>query len=121
MLMTNKITAVVCVLALVLSGLFFVQYQKVSSELAQVKTQLTGRAQDTKVVAFLNLFIDKVLKAKSEIDFETRLQLENAVRELNNPEILAQWRKFVESPNESQAQLEVKDLLALLARQLTVK
>ncbi|MBU4332178.1 hypothetical protein KKD19_05955 [Patescibacteria group bacterium] len=55
-----------------------------------------------------------MLKAETEIDFETRLNLENAVRNLDDEEILSQWNKFVNSGNEIQAQVEVKNLLEAL-------
>ena len=67
---------------------------------------------------FTKLFITQVLRADGEVDFETRLKLENAVRELNDQNILAQWQKFVESETEEEAQEEVKNLLGMLVNKI---
>lgn len=75
---------------------------------------------NVKVVNFASLFVSRVLQADREVDFETRLMLENAVRELKDAEILEQWRRFVESGSEAEAQGEVKKLLALLIAKITV-
>ena len=69
---------------------------------------------NAKIVNFLDLFIKKVLSAEGEVSFEDRLKLENAVRDLDNDEVLNQWEKFVNSSTEDQVQREVKTLLQLL-------
>ena len=90
--------------------------------LKNIPTAVVAEAPvNLKVVNFLKLFIDKVLKADKEIDFETRLQLENGVRDLNDKEILAAWQKFTASKTEAEAQLEVNSLLTLLVGKLEVK
>jgi hypothetical protein len=73
-----------------------------------------------KVLLFTQLFIEKVLKTETEVNFETRLKLENLVRELNNEEILNKWQKFIESETEVEAQIEVKDLLQILVNSIKV-
>jgi len=65
--------------------------------------------------------IEKVLKAETEVDFETRLKLENAVRNLEDKEILARWSKFIESKTEAGAQEEVKNLLEALVNKIKIK
>ncbi len=74
-----------------------------------------------KVLEVSKLFIEKVLKAETEVDFETRLKLENAVRNLGDQEIMNQWQKFVNSKTEIQAQIEVKNLLEILVNKIKVK
>jgi hypothetical protein len=73
------------------------------------------------VAEFNQLFVEKVLKAQGEIDFDTRLQLENAARAVGDKDILAQWQKFTDSKTEAEAQAEVKNLLSLLANKTTNK
>ena len=73
-----------------------------------------------KVLEFTKLFIGKVLKAKTEVDFETRLKLENAVRNLEDKEIMIEWSKFIESKTEDGAQEEVKNLLEMLINKIKV-
>ncbi len=82
-----------------------------------METQKTNE----KVLEFAKLFIEKVLKAKTEVDFETRLKLENAVRNLDDEEILVQWQKFTESKIEAEAQEEVKNLLEMLVNKIRIQ
>ncbi len=82
------------------------------------KKQIINQEQDNKIISFLNLFILKVLKADGEVSFEDRLQLENDVRNLKNEEILNQWERFTESSSEEQVQIEVKNLLELLVKNI---
>ncbi|MEK9132272.1 MAG: hypothetical protein AAB606_00995 [Patescibacteria group bacterium] len=86
------------------------------NEQLRVKTQ----TMNEKILDFNKYFIDKVLKAEGEIDFETRLKLETAVRNLNDNDILALWQKFVESKDEISAQKNVQNLLEILATKIKV-
>lgn len=66
---------------------------------------------------FLKLFVDKVLDANGkEVDFETRLKLENEARRLGDADILEQWKKFTNSKTEADAQTQTKELLKLLVK-----
>ena len=106
---------IVLVIILVFSNIFFAAKYFTSREQAsQSQVLLKNKANNEKILEFTQLFIEKVLKAKGEVDFETRLKLETSVRDLGDPEILAQWDKFIESDSEDQAQEEVKNLLSLL-------
>ncbi len=82
---------------------------------------MESQKTNEKVLDFTKLFIEKVLKAETEVDFETRLKLENAVRNLGDEEILTQWQKFTESKTEAEAQEEVKNLLEMLLEMLVNK
>jgi len=113
---------VVIILFLLAGNIYFVvQYSAVKKELKETRIELQTKEFNEKILNFTSLFIAKVLKAEGEIDFETRLQLENAVRNLNDSEILAQWQKFVESKTEIQAQTKVKNLLELLVLKIQIK
>ncbi len=79
---------------------------------------LLASARNEKILNFTKLFIKKVLKAETEITFEDRLQLENAVRDIGNKDISGQWQKFVDSKGEAQAQTEVKNLLETLVNNI---
>jgi len=112
----------VIILFLLAGNIYFVvQYSAVKKELKETRIELQTKEFNEKILNFTSLFIAKVLKAEGEIDFETRLQLENAVRNLNDSEILAQWQKFVESKTEIQAQTKVKNLLELLVLKIQIK
>ena len=67
-----------------------------------------------KVLDFRNMFTEKVLLSDKEIDFDTRLSLETAVRALNEPEIFSDWQAFVNSQTKEDATSQAKKLLDLL-------
>lgn len=116
------------VIFLVLFGtsvLFALLYFQTNKELQGTKSTLSAQRYNAKYLDFLKMFIKLVIKSDKEVDFETRLKLENNVRELsaeyNDTEILLQWQKFVASTNESEAQKNVKDLLAMLVDKTYLK
>ncbi|MFA5936878.1 MAG: hypothetical protein WC822_03300 [Candidatus Paceibacterota bacterium] len=108
----NKFIKIIIILILLLGNIFFaVRYLGVQKE---NKVILENQKINDKVLVFSKLFVEKVLKSEKEVDFQTRLELENSVRDLKNEEILTQWQKFVESKTEIDAQVEVKNLLEML-------
>ena len=108
------------IILLLLAGniYFFVQYSTAKKEAAEATIELQAEVLNEKIINFIQLFISKVLKAEDEVDFETRLSLENAVRNLDDKEILNQWQKFTESESEAEAQAEVKNLLEILVSKI---
>ncbi|MBI2098678.1 MAG: hypothetical protein HYT49_03485 [Candidatus Wildermuthbacteria bacterium] len=114
--MKPKTFLIVAVILLLLAGNVFsaMQYIAVQRELRDVQASLTAQRINERTLAFTQLFIEKVLKSETEIDFDTRLLLENSVRTIGDEEILVQWKKFTESQTEEEAQAEVKNLLSLL-------
>lgn len=118
----GKTILIIIILLLLIGNVFCgVKYFTLQKELRQTQTLLATQKTNEQLLDFTQLFIDKVLKAQSEVDFETRLKLENAVRNLNDQEILVQWQKFTDSKNEIQAQDEVKNLLAILVKKIRIK
>ena len=118
--MVNRKTISTIIILILLAGsvFFSVKYIALQKELRQTQAALDVQKTNEKVLDFTKLFIEKVLKAETEVDFETRLNLENAVRNLGDEEILAQWQKFIESKTEVQAQEEVKNLLEMLVNKI---
>ncbi len=115
----NKIFSIIIILLLLTGNVYFIsKYLGLQKEMEEAKAALEIPKINEKILNFTDLFIKKVLKAENEIDFETRLQLENAVRDINDEEILSQWQKFTESENETEAQNEVKNLLELLVSKI---
>ncbi len=109
----------ILILILFTGGVFLgAKYISLVKELRQTQATLETQKTNGKVLEFTKLFIGDVLKAKTEVDFETRLKLETAVRNLGNEEILAQWQKFTESKTEVQAQEEVRNLLEMLVNKI---
>lgn len=118
----DKIIIIAIILILLAGNIYFgFRYFSVLKELKETKAAMEVPKINEKILSFTNLFITKVLKAENEVDFETRLKLETAVRDLNDEEILNQWEKFTESKTEADAQIEVKNLLEMLVNKIRVQ
>jgi len=91
---------------------FFKSQEKICEQ--GIQTQ-NGNA---KIASFLNLFIEKVLQSSADISFEDRLKLENAVRDLNDSEILSLWETFTQATTADEVQADCKNLLQALAKKL---
>ncbi len=96
-------------------GLGYFSQQAKLDQAAAVREKAEANAE---VVDFSLLFIRKVLQAESEVDFETRLALENAVRDLGDETIMAEWQNFTDSRTEVEAQNSVKKLLEILVEKI---
>ena len=106
---------------LILGNVFFaVNYSIAKKELNETNRSLASQDMNEKVLNFTQMFVEKILKSKTEVDFETRLELENTVRELNDEEILNEWKNFIESSSEVEAQEGVKNLLGTLINKVSV-
>ncbi len=118
--MTKQKTIITIIILLLVAGNVFlgVKYWSSQKEVKETQSALETQQINVKVLAFTQLFIEKVLKAETEVDFENRLKLENAARDLNDEEIFAQWQKFVGSQTEAEAQENVKDLLEILVNKI---
>ena len=119
--MNKKNIFLFLLILLLVSNFYFIsRYRAIKKELQEIKRPVEIQEVNEKVLNFTKFFIEKVLKAQGEVDFETRLKLENAVREIGDPEILTQWQKFVDSKTESEAQQEVQNLLELLISKIKI-
>lgn len=103
---------------LIASVFFGLQYFMLSQELAKANIDQNRTELNNRVIDFTSMFITKVLQAEQEVDFETRLSLENAVRGLKDEEIMSEWQTFVGSKTEAEAQQSVKDLLGILVSKI---
>lgn len=118
----QKTIFIIIILLLLAGNIFFgMKYFFAQKNLRQAETLVETKKTNEKVLEFTKLFIGKVLKSEAEVDFETRLKLENAVRNLEDEKILGQWQKFIESKTEAQAQEEVKNLLEMLVNKIKVQ
>lgn len=122
--MNKKLTILLsaAILLLLLSNVFFaVRYFMVKDAFLETKADLKTQQINEKTLDFTGLFIKEVLKSESEVDFETRLKLENAVREIGDEEILNQWNNFTKSETEEKAQENVEILLEMLVGKIKIK
>ena len=115
----DKIIIIAIILILLAGNIYFgSRYFSALKELKELKAAMETYKINEKILTFSSLFITKVLKTENEVDFETRLRLETTVRDLNDEEILTQWKKFTESETEDEAQTEVKNLLEMLVSKI---
>jgi len=111
----KRILILLIVLLLILNvfSLFaFWQKQKDYNTLEQASSQ------KLKWTNFLDLFIDTVLDPEQEMTIEDRLDLENAVRNLENQEIKLKWQNFANASNEIEAQRTAVEVLKMLVNQI---
>jgi hypothetical protein len=111
----SKVLYSLLVLVLIAGNVYFALSCASARQVAKQAEVLTAREKiNTQTLDFMKVFIEKVVQTDKEVDFETRLDLENRVRKLNNQQVLDQWNNFTKSATEAQAQVEVKKLLLLL-------
>lgn len=116
----NRLLAIIFVGALIIGNAFFgLNYFFLQKEVKNQNSIIAKVEFNKKLVNFYSLFIKKVLQAEQDIDFETRLSLENAVRDLNDEEIMTIWQYFTESKTEAEAQENVKSLLGILVDRIS--
>ena len=69
---------------------------------------------DEEAYNFAKLFIDKIMLSQGTVSFDDRLELENAVRAINDKEIFAKWQQFLKSKTNKEAQITTANLLNVL-------
>ena len=117
----SKVISTIVIFVLLFGNIVFgVKYFLAQKEIKKMEDVIKARQINEKTLNFTRIFVVKILKAEKEVDFETRLMLENSVRDLENSEILAQWQKFTNSKTESEAQEEVKILLEMLVNKIKI-
>lgn len=89
-------------------------------QLSTVLSAYNSQQTDSRVLAFTNMFVEDVLMANKEIDFDTRLSLETAVRGLNDQDIFNQWQKFTKAETKEDSSREAKFLLDLLIKKIKI-
>ncbi|HCC60124.1 MAG: hypothetical protein A2402_01975 [Candidatus Staskawiczbacteria bacterium RIFOXYC1_FULL_37_43] len=119
-LMNTKRLILLIVISLLTAGNIYLGAQLFicKMELSRANQSLYIKQINEKTLVFAKLFVEKVLAGESEVDFEDRLQLENSIREINDPKIFDQWQKFIKSENDQQAQQEVRALFTMLLNKI---
>ena len=116
---SEKILTVAVIILMLISVYSLTQYFLARADLKEANKIIKAQQINTKIVVFTQLFIDKVLSGQTEVSFEDRLQLENAVRDLNNQEIFDQWQKFVKGGISEEGQQNLSKLLKLLVSKIS--
>jgi cbb3-type cytochrome oxidase subunit 3 len=118
---TAKIFLTIVIVLLLVGNFYFaINYFKAKKIVQDEERMAAKTAFNVKIIGFAKLFTAKVLSAEKEIDFETRLELENSVRATNDKEVLEQWNIFTNSQNEEEGQKNVKKLLELLLNKMVL-
>lgn len=115
----NKILLVLTIVLTLISAYSLAQCVLFKSKLKTADKIIKDQQVNVKIVTFTQLFIDKVLSGQTEVSFEDRLQLENAVRDINDQEIFDQWQKFVKSGINEEGQQNLTVLLKLLVTKIS--
>lgn len=111
----KRIFIIIVLGVFVISYVFFaLNYFLLKDQINILEVRQENTETNVKVVHFMSLFIKEVLQSDQEVDFETRLSLENAVRDLKDEEIKKEWDDFTKSNSEIEAQNNVKSLLGVL-------
>ena len=111
----KRLVIIIVIGVLLIGDVFFaLNYYLTFQELQTAKIAESKTVLNAKVIDFTSMFVKDVLQANTEVDFNTRLSLENSVRNLNDPEILSEWQNFTNSKTEADAQSNVKILLGTL-------
>lgn len=77
-----------------------------------------AQQSNARILSFTDMFVEDILLANKEIDFDTRLSLETAVRSLNDQQIFNQWQRFTKSESKEDSSTEAKILLNLLIKKI---
>lgn len=97
------------------SALFALGWYGKSQELKLLKEKTET---NEKIVSFISLFINNIYGEGQEVSFEERLKMENAVRDINNKDILDQWASFTASKTQDESQANAKTLFNKLVNSL---
>src|SRR3989344_3826214 len=74
----QKLLTIFFIISLSLNVYFAAQFILLKMDLKNTAEQLRVQQSDEKALAFMNLFVNKILLAEGEVNFEDRLKLENA-------------------------------------------
>ncbi len=106
-------------IVLALTNIFWaVEYFKEKNARQTALAELAEVSQSRKVALFHKLFVNKVLKADGEVDFNTRVELQNSANNTGDKEVIEAWQNFLASKTELEGQRRVKELLSILVNKV---
>ncbi len=119
--MQNSNKLITLVIILLLGNIFF-GWMYISSKVVvrSLETKIQSQKINSDVLLFTKLFMDKVLSGTKEVSFDDRLQLENAIRGLNDKEIFDSWQLFTKAKDQAQVQKNFYSLFQLLLKKITM-
>ncbi len=84
-----------------------------------LEQKVAAQEVNSKTLLFTQLFMDKVLGGAKEVSFDDRLQLENAVRGLNDAEVFNSWQNFTKAKDSAEVQRDFYALFQLLLKKIS--
>lgn len=114
------VTILIIVLALGL-GFFGWQYVLLRGQLQTAEQSIASQQINKKVLVFSQLFVTNVLQGSKEVSFDDRLQLENAMRDIKDPELFAAWQKFTGAKDQAEIQQQFSNLFQLLLKKISTQ
>ncbi|MCX6721087.1 MAG: hypothetical protein NT026_00565 [Candidatus Staskawiczbacteria bacterium] len=115
-----KVLLLIFILILLAGNVYLgIQCFLYKSELDQVQKSIVAQQINQKDLSFAKLLTEKVLLGESSVSFDDRLKLENAVRDINDPEIFAQWQKFTSSKSGAETQQTIGALFEMLLNKIS--
>lgn len=113
---SSKKTIWILTIILIATNVFWaIKYSSEMDTLNKAQEQLSAVVYNKKMLAFQKLFVDKVLRSNGEVDFDTRVMLQNSVNDTGDQEVIGAWNTFLKSKTEADGQARVKELLSLMA------
>ncbi len=110
---------IILIVALVLLNIFFVsQWILAMQKVKTLSTKVNADQKNAKIISFVQLLTNGVLNGSKEVSFDDRLNLEKAVRDLNDQEIFNSWQKFTQSSG-AQTQQSFVDLIKILLKKIS--
>jgi hypothetical protein len=113
-----KILIIILTVTLLGSNLFFTY--KYFSVAKTLEVTVEKQKVNASVLYFTQLFMAKVLRGGEVVSFDDRLQLENAVRALNDKEIFGSWESFTKAKDQAEVQADFYDLFELLLGKISL-
>ena len=118
---TQKKLYTIFIIVLFLGFLFFAwQFISLKAELRTANQSIANEQVNAKVLNFSKLFVTNVLDGSKEVSFDQRLELENAMRDIKDPELFASWQKFTAAKDQSEIQRQFADLFQLLLKKISI-
>jgi cell shape-determining protein MreC len=114
----KELKRIIIIVVILLLFNFYFAWKYFNARKALSQTLSFSSNLNQNVFNFTKFFIENVIKTDREVSLETRLKMENDVRNLNDKEILEKWEKFVNSKTEDEAQKNVRELLLILVEKI---
>lgn len=115
---SNKFITGFIIFLSVTTIVFAMLFYRSQAQLRVAEQMVANQKMNSQVLAFAQMFFDKVLAGSKEVSFDDRLALENSVRALNDRAIFDAWQKFTAAKNQAEVQADFYSLFNLLLKKM---